>query len=47
MSIPTVQSLRRQAAHELVRHPIIKPAGDVLPFGKGERLPCQTYRFHI
>jgi hypothetical protein len=34
-------------AHELVRRPNIKPAGDVLPFGKGERLPCQTYRFHI
>ena len=34
-------------AHELVRHPNIKPAGDVLPFGKGERLPCQTCRFHI
>jgi hypothetical protein len=34
-----------QLAHELIRHPNIAPAGDALPFGNGEPMPCQTYRF--
>jgi hypothetical protein len=32
-------------AHELIRHPNIEPAGDALPFGNGEPMACQTYRF--
>ena len=34
-----------QLAHELIRHPNIEPAGDALPFGNGEPMPCQTYKF--
>jgi hypothetical protein len=34
-----------QLGHELIRHPNIKPAGDALPFSKGESTSCQIYRF--
>lgn len=35
-------------AQTLIHHPNIRADGDVLPFGgKGERVPCQTYRLSL